>query len=392
MNKIKVVVKPIFHKQDNYIGYFFRKDKKLNSIFKQHSFNKWSNTFSCWYSPIDKEVYQKNEKSIATYATINNIELRNYLLTRNESAIQNDDSSIIKIDYSIEKSSARQFISEENLKELKKYINTLKLKAYSDSTIATYKSEMVVLMKLLNHYPIYNLTAVQIKSYLLWMLDKKKLSENKVHSSINAIKFYFEKVLLQPKIFLEIPRPKKAEILPQVLSAQKVKNIINVSDNEKHKTILMLGYAAGLRVSEIVNLKIADIDSDRMVINIKKAKGKKDRTVMLSEKLLIQLRKYYTIFNPKKYLFEGQSNEQYSIRSAQQIFNTAKKKLNIQQKGGIHSLRHSFATHLLEQGTDIRYIQELLGHKDLKTTERYTHVSAKQIKNIQSPLDKINWD
>ena len=390
--KITVVVKPIFHKKDNYIGYFFRNDKKLNSIFKSHSFIQWRNTFNCWYGPINKESYQTIEKVINPFAIINNSELRTYLLNRNKKIITTKKIELLNTNYSVEQNIKRTFISDENLIELEKYINTLKLKAYSENTISTYRGEMLSLMKLLGDNPIYNLTPNQIKSYLLWMLETKKLSENKVHSSINAIKFYFEKVLNNPKIFIEIPRPKKPSLLPQVLSEQKVKNIIKISDNEKHKTLLMLGYAAGLRVSEIINLKVAEIDSDRMVINIKKAKGKKDRTVMLSQHLLEQLRKYFKIYQPKKYLFEGQTNEQYSIRSAQLVFGAAKKKANILQKGGIHSLRHSFATHLLEQGTDIRYIQELLGHNSVKTTERYTHVSVKQIKNIQSPLDKIDWD
>jgi site-specific recombinase XerD len=152
----------------------------------------------------------------------------------------------------------------------------------------------------------------------------------------------------------------------------------------------MLAYSSGLRVSEIVHLEIADIDSGRMTIFLKRAKGKKDRVVSLSPVLLENLRAYYKMYQPKKYLFEGAPGEMYSIRSVQQVFREAKDRAGIKMKGGIHTLRHSYATHLLESGTDIRFIQELLGHESLKTTVRYTHVSIKNMQQIRSPLDDLN--
>lgn len=389
---LKIIVKVVQHNQQDVIGFFFQHHQDLNTIFKNIKSTIWSNSLKCWYCNIQKTNYYEVEQAIKNIAVIDNVALKEYLLNKKKQPIIQQKSAVVKKQITSPTKKYFHRISTTNLEELDKFIKTLKIKAYSTNTIATYKSELVILMKLLNEFPIYNLTTNQIKSYLLWMLQQQKKSENKVHSAINAIKFYFEKVLYKPKIFIEIPRPKKPYLLPQVLSTQKIKKLINASENEKHKTLLMLGYSAGLRVSEIVNLKLADIDSDRMVINIKRAKGKKDRTVMLSEQLLVQLRKYYTQFKPKEYLFEGQTQEQYSIRSAQLVFNNAKKKLNIQQKGGIHSLRHSFATHLLEQGTDIRYIQELLGHNSLSTTLRYTQVSVKQLTKIQSPLDKLSWD
>ena len=153
--------------------------------------------------------------------------------------------------------------------------------------------------------------------------------------------------------------------------------------------MLKLCYGMGLRVSEIVNLKITDIDSKAMQVFIERAKGKKDRYVNLPETLLEQLRAYYVEYSPKKYLFEGQYGEQYSIRSCQKVFQTAMEKAKINKEIGIHGLRHSFATHLLEQGTDIRFIQELLGHKDIKTTLLYTHVSNQSVKKVKSPLDNM---
>jgi site-specific recombinase XerD len=153
--------------------------------------------------------------------------------------------------------------------------------------------------------------------------------------------------------------------------------------------MLMLAYSAGLRVSEIVNLKIEDVDSNRMTIFVARAKGKKDRINALSPKLLAELRKYYKEYKPAIYLFEGPDKAQYSVRSVQEVFTKAKQNAGIRNKGGIHTLRHSYATHLLESGTDIRFIQELLGHNSINTTLRYTHVSTRSIRNIKSPLDDL---
>lgn len=194
-------------------------------------------------------------------------------------------------------------------------------------------------------------------------------------------------------MFFDIPRPKKKISLPNVLSVSQIEKLFGQLENLKHKTMLYLAYSAGLRVSEVVNLKIKDIHSERMVINIKGAKGKKDRRVALSEGVLALLRKYYTCYKPKDWLFEGQfEGESYSTRSLQSIFHRAKTSANILQDVTFHSLRHSYATHLYEAGTDIKLIQELLGHNDLKTTLRYTHVSKRNLETIKSPFDNLQLD
>ncbi len=281
-------------------------------------------------------------------------------------------------------------ISAENMLLLDQTIKILKLKAYANNTIELYRGEILQLMRLLKDRSLASLTSNQIKSYLLWLLQERKCSENKVHSTLNALKFCFEQVLNQPKIFITIPRPKKHLQLPKVHAAEQVKKIIQSTNNEKHKTMLMLAYATGLRLQEIINLKIKDINSARMVINVIRAKGKKDRQAILSEKLLIQLRKYFKLYRPKEWLFEGQAGSQYGYRSLQLVFQQAKERNGIQIPGGIHTMRHSFATHLLENGTDIRLIQELLGHNSIKTTIRYTHVSKAQLQKIKSPLDELD--
>lgn len=269
------------------------------------------------------------------------------------------------------------------------FIETLQSKAYSESTIKTYRNEFAQLLYLLKNVPVNLLDGLKLRSYFLYCTNTLKLSENTLHSRINAIKFYFEQVLHRETMFFEIPRPKKPCQLPKVISTKDIKKLFEITLNQKHNLMLKLCYGMGLRVSEIINLKITDIDSESMQVFIERAKGKKDRYANLPESILQQLREYYKAYKPKKYLFEGQYGNQYSIRSVQKVFKDAMQKARINKVIGIHGLRHSFATHLLDNGTDIKFIQELLGHNDIKTTLRYIHVTKQSLKNIISPLDKL---
>lgn len=229
-----------------------------------------------------------------------------------------------------------------------------------------------------------------VKDYLLYLAEEKESAASTLNQAINALKFYYG-TMLKKKFVYKVKRPRKDKKLPVVLSKEEVARIINSVDNMKHRTILMLVYSAGLRVGEVVRLKPEDIDSKRMLIHIKGSKGRKDRYTLLSEKTLEVLRAYWRKYKPEKWLFEGARDGRYlSIRSVQKVFEQACDKAGIRKEITIHGLRHSFATHLLEGGTDLRYIQELLGHKDSKTTEIYTHVSTKSLGKIKSPLDSID--
>lgn len=280
-------------------------------------------------------------------------------------------------------------IEAENRPALRLFVETLQLKAYSASTIKTYRNEFAQLLYLLKTIPVATLDALKLRSYFLYCTNTLKLSENTLHSRMNAIKFYFEQVLHVEKLFFAVPRPKKPTLLPQVISAKDIKKLFEITPNLKHNLMLKLCYGMGLRVSEITNLKITDIDSKAMQVFIERAKGKKDRYTNLPESILQQLREYYKTYKPGKYLFEGQYGDRYSIRSAQKVFKDAMLKARINKNVGIHGLRHSFATHLLDNGTDIKFIQELLGHQDIKTTLRYIHVTRLSMKNIKSPLDML---
>jgi integrase/recombinase XerD len=331
-----------------------------------------------WHLPCQRESYEELKRLLNGKAKIDSDELRAQLLAK-------------QLDIPVPTPLALPGnLSPFNQESLDKFIKTLQLKAYSSSTIKTYRIEFLKLLYLLQDRRIDSLGTNHIKSYMLWLITKRGYGESHANTAINAIKFYFEQVLLQPRIVLDLPRPKKPLLLPSVLGKRSISKIISGTMNIKHRCMLMLAYSAGLRVSEITALKISDINSDRMCIYIRRAKGKKDRVVTLSDVLLVELRKYFQQYRPTINLFEGMSGGSYSVRSLQQVFKDAKEKAGIRLPGGIHSLRHSYATHLLEAGTDIRFIQELLGHNSITTTCRYTHVSVRHISQIRSPLDDLD--
>uniref|UniRef100_UPI004048F5BB tyrosine-type recombinase/integrase n=1 Tax=Flavobacterium sp. TaxID=239 RepID=UPI004048F5BB len=343
------------HNTQKVIFIAFERKFELIQEIKNLVGSKWSQTKKSWYVPDVKEY-------------------------RKKFGIKIDEEISTKILYRT---------TPNNQKQILKLQNQLQLKGYSKNTLRCYISEFSQYLTYLQDQNCADCGATEVRNYLLYCINELKLQENTIHARINAIKFYYEQVLFQPKIFLEIPRPKKHSKLPKALNKNEVKSIFLVTENLKHNTMLKMCYGMGLRMSEIINLKISNIDSQTMSVHIERGKGKKDRFVNLPNSILEQLRTYYKEYKPKEYLFEGQYGGQYTSSSLQQVFRKSLHKANINKKVGIHSLRHSFATHLLEDGTDIRFIQELLGHNDIKTTFIYTHVSDKSIRKITSPLDKL---
>jgi site-specific recombinase XerD len=229
------------------------------------------------------------------------------------------------------------------------------------------------------------LNETDVRKYLQKLIQEGK-SNSYVNLSINSIKFFYEIVHGMPNRFYSVERPRKIKQLPEVLSKEEIVKIINNTNNIKHKCIVGLLYSSGLRRSELLNLNVTDIDSKRMVVIVKNAKGNKDRISVLSPSILKDLQKYYKEYRPKKYLFEGQKGGKYSVTSVLNIISAAAKKAGIHKKVTPHMLRHSFATHLLENGTDIRHIQLLLGHSSTKTTEIYTHVANRSFMEIKDLL------
>ncbi|MBP9186668.1 MAG: site-specific integrase [Bacteroidia bacterium] len=366
--------KIIDHNNEKRIAIYFEKNRELNERIKKLVGVKWSNTKKAWHVPDNEENRKKFKIDRAETLSSENVLPQ---IIPQQNTAQNNEIEMMYIP------------NEMHHLAITAYVELLRLKNYSENTIANYRGNFIAFLSYYKDFKPSEITKAQIMDYLVMMRKKDNWSATHQNQVINAIKYFYERLLRQPRTVYDLPRAKREYKLPTVFAETEIKRIIDSVENIKHKTILCLGYACGLRVSEIVNMKLIDIDSQRMVIQIRQSKGRKDRQVMLSHKLLEMMRAYFLEYEPKFWLFEGQHGEQYTARSIQMVLKAAKLKAGVTKKGSIHALRHSFATHLLEGGTDLMSIKELLGHNSLATTSIYTHVSRKQITNIQSPLDKL---
>ncbi|MFH0988500.1 MAG: site-specific tyrosine recombinase/integron integrase [bacterium] len=266
----------------------------------------------------------------------------------------------------------------------------MRLRNYSPETIKAYKCCIRSLAAFVAPKHPRDLTGEDIRKFLVYQVDFKKLSSGTITQMINAFRFLYVEMYKRPLVLTDLKRPRKEYKLPVVLSEEEVKSLFESLGNIKHRAMMMLVYSAGLRVRELVQLRPEDIDSDRKMIHIHGGKKKKDRYTILADVVLQGLREYWKAYRPKQWLFEGRrEGKPYSRRSAEKVFENAKEKAGICKRVSIHSLRHAFATHLLEQGTDIRFIQELLGHSSVRTTEIYTHVSKRRIEAIKSPIEQV---
>ncbi len=272
----------------------------------------------------------------------------------------------------------------------RRYVEVLDQKRYSLNTKRSYLSAFKNFAVYYREKNLASLSGEDIDRYFNYIVSVKKVSPAVQKQAINAIKFYYEKVLGNPAENYAFKRPRREKKLPVILSESEVARILCALNNLKHRTILTVIYSAGLRLGEVINLKAEDIDSERMLIRVAGGKGKKDRYTVLSPKLLKLLKRYWYLYKPVEYLFEGRNGGKYSAKSVQNILKHAVLRAGITKHATVHTLRHSFATHLLENGTDLRYIQELLGHSSSKTTEIYTHVSKKSIGKIRSPLENLD--
>lgn len=278
---------------------------------------------------------------------------------------------------------------EDKIKLPDEYYEKLLRKRYSPNTIKIYVCYMKSFMFEFRERELDSISAKEINDYLLKLIRTKGISPSQQNQRINAIKFYYEKVLGQDKELYYLERPRIARELPKVLAEEEVLAILNSVSNIKHKAIIATIYSAGLRRSELINLRKQDVFYERKIIFIRGSKGKKDRNTILSDYNSIILREYLNKDRPNYWLFEGVNRNQYSATSIAKILKRAAMKAGLDKRVTPHMLRHSFATHLHEQGVDIRYIQILLGHDSSKTTEIYTHVSNTSLIRIKSPLDTL---
>lgn len=369
-----VTLKHLLIKEKRYIGLQFNTDKVIHALVKQLPEVKWSNSFNMAYITNTNENLDRIFKIFNGVVWVN----CNYFFDKSTVRATNEPIDITWF-------RKRQLPTNYRVCPTS-YLDKLELKKYANNTVKTYVTSFETFI---NHYITKDLVAINesdVRKYILKLVREDK-SNSYINSAINSIKFYFESVLGMPNRFYEIERPRKEKKLPKVLSKEDILSIIANTNNLKHKCIVGLLYSSGIRRNELVNLKIADIDSKRMLIRIEAAKGNKDRYTLLSHSLLEDLREYYKQYKPEKYIVEGMYGKQYSGQSIGKIVVNAAQKAGIRITVTPHMLRHSFATHLLEAGVDLRQIQVLLGHSSSKTTEIYTHVATTTFKKIKNPLD-----
>jgi integrase/recombinase XerD len=342
--------KLIKHRGEYRIAVYFEKNVDLIQRIKAINGSRWSQTLGVWHLPDTEE---------------NRIRFRL-------------------------KSLADKLPNAEGIAQIERFKQWLRSKRYSESTLTTYSEALKSFLVFYREKPLADITNEDVIVYNNEYILKNNLSASYQNQIVNAIKLFFQTIRETKMLVDKIHRPKRSKVLPNVLSKEEIKLILNAHSNIKHKMMLSLIYSCGLRRGELLALQPVHIDSKRNLVLLKNAKGKKDRVAPLSPKILEMLREYYTVFKPTKYLFEGVvPGEPYSEKSLQSVLKQALKKVGITKPVSLHWLRHSFATHLLESGTDLRYIQELLGHSSSKTTEIYTHVSTKSIQQIKSPFDDL---
>lgn len=346
----------------------FPYNRALIAEVKKLPLARWSASKRVWLLPFDAQVIETIKSSLGHIVQIDDTQAR-------EKAKQLQRNEYVEHMYS---------------PKLEAYADWLKSKRYSANTIKTYTDAVRIFLKYMDGKPVNDLTPGDVIRFNKEYILKNGYSTSYQNQVVNGLKLFFRTVENRKMAIDEIHRPRRERKLPAVLSKEEVKQILEAPTNLKHKVMLSLIYACGLRRGEMLRLTPADILSDRKLLHIKQSKGKKDRIVPLSDRLLDMLRAYYKTYKPKMWLFEGQAEgEPYSEKSLESVLKQSVYKARITKPVTLHWLRHSYATHLLESGTDLRYIQELLGHSSSRTTEIYTHVSQKNIQQIRSPFDDL---
>jgi integrase/recombinase XerD len=399
-NHLPVIrVAGIYHNGKHHLAFHFENRGSLNSILRSLG-GRWSQTHKCWYLPMSKSNFLQLCEAVKGKATIDRTGLNSYWQQRPDAMLPNPAETGMPLtpkEQRIKKLATLPKLplikltseNEEAWQQLRSYMLA---EGLSVNTIRNYLSDFSLYLKHIANTPASSLGKQAVIAYMVHCMENEGLSNSTANGRLNAIKKYYEGVLGQARIYWEIPRAQKKLQLPKVMNENEIRRLFAAVNNLKHKAILFTAYSAGLRVSDVVNLKISDIDSGRMQIRIEDSKGGKDRYVGLGILTLDILRQYLKTQDPRPtiYLFEGQEpGTPYSTRSAQAVFQAAKKQAGIQKEVSFHALRHSFATHLLEKGIDIRYIKDLLGHFSIKTTERYLHVKRQDLISLINPLDEL---
>jgi integrase/recombinase XerD len=373
----------LWHKDMNCIGIRFHFDSLIKNFIQSLEHIKYSNSHQCYYLKYEKPVFEElivKFKEAGIYPNYKGFFQDMASYTGNKDFRDEAD----KINPSAES------LSKENQLAIEQFTKYLKLKRYSSSTVKTYKNALTVFLSFAKKNPDtigYNDLETFNNDYIL----KQGFSASYQNQVVNAIKLYFAKYENKQLNINLLERPRKSERLPKVIDKKLIQQFIQSIANKKHQMAMMLIYSLGLRMGELINLKLNDINGTDKTVTIRHGKGDKDRVLPISEKTLVMLRTYYKMYKPKIYLIEGQHKGMpYSSRSLSEVFRQHSERVFGKNNFALHSLRHSFATHHLEAGVDLRYIQELLGHKSSKTTEIYTHVTIRSLKNIKSLTDDFD--
>ena len=396
---IDITLTGFFHKGAHRLGICFANHGNINTELRQVG-AVWSQTHKCWHVPLSKMWYEKILTLLKDKSHISRLALDRYLKEHPDAALPqpavtghplNPQQQRIKKLATLPDAPPGHVaaINQNAWMELRSYMMAEML---SVNTMYNYLNDFALYLQYLQQLPAAQQGKAQVVAYMVKVIAQEGIGYSTANGRLNAIKKYYEGVLHQDRIYWKIPRAQKKNQLPKVLHETEIRRLFAAVANLKHKAILFTAYSAGLRVSDIVNLRISDIDSQRMQIRVADSKGGKDRYVGLGILTLDILRAYLKQIptRPKVYLFEGMTpGTPYSTRSAQLVFKKARDAAQIKKEVSFHSLRHSFATHLLEKGTDIRYIKDLLGHFSIKTTERYLHVKRQDLIRIINPLDEL---
>lgn len=367
-----IKLKKLYHRAQHQIGIEFKYNEHLISIAKTLPYAKWSNTFKLWY-------VKNNPKNLKLI----------YNSFKHEAQIDGHDFFNPKpgIEQHKRQTKRKRALNDDQKLLLNNFYKYLKGKRYSKSTIETYMQQIADFVEYNNKKSLEKLTNRDVELFIEEVYIKRNYSISTQRQFVSALKLF---IVFYPNtliINLQLARPNKSRRLPNVISQAEILTLISCTSNLKHKTITTLLYSCGLRISELLSLQLKDINLNRKQIHIKSGKGRKDRIVSIADHFIPMVTEYYLSFKPKLYLFEGNKGGKYSAQSVRQFLVKNCKIAKLNKHITPHTLRHSYATHLLENGVDIRYIQSLLGHSKPETTMIYTHVQRKDLMAISNPLD-----
>ncbi len=385
----QIVVRKVVHKGIKRVALIFPYDRPLIEISRKLPGSQWSRQMNCWHVPDNSEslslLYRAFQgKAVIKYA------ISGSCFNENESPVTVEDQKIASRKDRAANSVGLPPLSIKGREEIERYRQWMETNRYPVSTIQTYVSMMEKFLKFVRPKEAHECTSddlTRIVGEYILPNGFSRSFQNQMISSVKKFYSHIYRTVIDPG---KLTRPRPQHKLPNVLSREEVKLLLNSSKNEKHRVMLSLIYACGLRRSELLQLLPSDIERYRNLIRIRQSKGFRDRVVPVSDRTIAMIDSYIGRYKPAKYLFEGQNQgEPYSAASLEKVLKRACGLAGIRKEVTLHWLRHSFATHLLESGTDLRYIQELLGHRSSKTTEIYTHVSTKSIQKIRSPFDDL---